>query len=560
MRWIECVPNFSEGRDRAVLDAIAAAVQSTDGVRLLDVDPGLATNRTVFTFVGAPDAVQEAAFRAIRTAAERIDMRKHRGEHARIGATDVCPFVPLDGASMDECVRLARRLGERVGTELAIPVYLYEEAATRPERRNLATIRAGEYEGLEAKLQLPEWQPDFGPVRFHPRAGATVIGAREFLVAYNVNLNTRDKKLAHDIALDLREAGRALRDADGKFVRDAQGATVQKPGRFPHVKAVGWYIEEYGRAQISINLTNLKITPLHAVFDAACAEAERRGLRVTGSEIVGLVPRAALLDAGRHYLARQGRSIGVPEHELVHIAVRSLGLDEISPFDPATKVVEYCVRDTGTQRWRSGALDAFVDALSTDSPVPGGGSVAAVCGALAAALAAMVANLTFASLADGEARRELERLAVNAQEIKEGFLVAIDADATAFAAVLAAMRLPRADAAAREVAVRQATRGATRVPLDVLERCAQAAALASTAARLGTPRALSDAGVAALCAATAAESAYYNVLINLANLNPVGDADFVAQSRAAAKSALDSSLTHSEAARTAVRTALEAPR
>jgi glutamate formiminotransferase/formiminotetrahydrofolate cyclodeaminase len=283
-------------------------------------------------------------------------------------------------------------------------------------------------------------------------------------------------------------------------------------------------------------------------------------LRVTGSEIVGLVPRAALLDAGRHYLARQGRSIGVPEHELVHIAVRSLGLDEISPFDPATKVVEYCVRDTRTQRWRSGALDAFVDALSTDSPVPGGGSVAAVCGALAAALAAMVANLTFASLADGEARRELERLAMSAQEIKEDFLVAIDADAAAFAAVLAAMRLPRADAAAREVAVRQATRRATQVPLDVLEKSAQAAVLASTAARLGTRAALSDAGVAALCAATAAESAYYNVLINLANLDPVGDADFVAQSRAAAKSALDSSLTHSEAARTAVRTALEAPR
>ncbi len=560
MRWIECVPNFSEGRDRDVVDAIAAAVQSVDGVRLLDVDPGQATNRTVFTFVGAPDAVQEAAFRAIRTAAERIDMRAHHGEHARLGATDVCPFVPLDGASMDECVQLARRLGERVGAELKIPVYLYEEAATRPERRNLATIRAGEYEGLEAKLRHPDWRPDFGPAHFDARTGATVIGAREFLVAYNINLNTRDKKLAHDIALDLREAGRALRGPDGKFVRDAQGAPMQRPGRFPHVKAVGWYIEEYGRAQISINLTNLKVTPLHAVFDAACEEAERRGLRVTGSEIVGLVPRAVLLDAGRHYLRRQGRSAGVPERELLHIAVRSLGLDEISPFDAATKVVEYRVRDAAAQRWRSGALDAFVDALSTESPVPGGGSVAAVCGALAAALAAMVANLTLAPSTANETRQELERLALGAQELKDDFLVAIDADAAAFAAVLAAMRLPRADLATRDAAVRNATRGATVIPLAVLEKSAQAAALAATAARLGTRTALSDAGVAALCAATAAESAYYNVLINLANLNHADDADFVTQTRAAASRALDSSITHSEVARAAVRGALEAPR
>jgi glutamate formiminotransferase/formiminotetrahydrofolate cyclodeaminase len=322
MRLVECVPNFSEGSDRAILDAISAAIAAVEGVRLLDVDPGAATNRTVFTFVGPPDAAQEAAFQAIRVAAERIDMRSHRGEHARLGATDVCPFVPLQGTSMEDCVALARALGERVGVELEIPVYLYEEAATRPERRNLATIRAGEYEGLEAKLRDPAWKPDFGPRRFNARAGASVIGAREFLVAYNINLNTRDKKLATDIALDLREAGRNQRGPDGKFVRDENGIPIKRPGRFQHVKAVGWYIEEYARAQISINFTNIRITPVHEVFDAACEEATKRGLRVTGSELVGLVPRDAMLAAGRHYLRKQRRSSGVPESELIHIAVR----------------------------------------------------------------------------------------------------------------------------------------------------------------------------------------------------------------------------------------------
>ncbi len=558
MQLVECVPNFSEGRDPAVLDALGAAVTSVDGVRLLDMDPGQATNRTVVTFVGPPEGVLEAAYRAIRTAAERIDMRKHRGEHARMGATDVCPFVPLDGTSMEECVQLARRLGERVGKELGIPVYLYEEAATRPERRNLATIRAGEYEGLEAKLASPEWKPDFGPARFVPQSGATVIGAREFLVAYNVNLNTRDKKLAHDIALDLREAGRNERGPDGALLRDAAGAPIKKPGRFQHVKAVGWYIEEYGRAQISINLTNLKLTPLHAVFDSACEEATRRGLRVTGSEIVGLVPRQALLEAGRYYLRRQGRSAGVPEAELVHVAVRSLGLEDLGPFDAQAKVVEYRVRDTAKKRWRTSTVAAFADELSTESAVPGGGSVAALCGALGAALASMVANLTLGSRRD-QARDGLEAIAVEAQALKDALLAAVDLDAAAFAGVLTAMRLPRAtaaDAAARDVALRQATRHAASVPLDVAEEAARVAALAAQVAEQGLEASLSDAGVAALCAATAAEAAQYNVEINLASLATPEDRAFVQQTRTAAAKAVRVATEHATAARAAVQARL----
>lgn len=560
MQLVECVPNFSEGRDQVVLDAIASAVTSVDGVRLLDVDPGKATNRTVFTFVGSPDSALEAAFRAIRMAAERIDMRRHQGEHARLGATDVCPFVPLDGTSMEDCVDLARRLGQRVGEELQLPVYLYEEAASRPERRNLATIRAGEYEGLEAKLREREWAPDFGPARFEPRSGATVIGAREFLVAYNINLNTRDKRLAQDIALDLREAGRNQRGPDRKFIRDSQGVPLKKPGRFRHVKAVGWYIEEYGRAQISINLTNLKVSPLHAVFDATCEEATKRGLRVTGSEIVGLVPRAALLEAGRFFLHKQGRSTGVPEKELVHIAVRSLGLDELGPFEPDTKVVEYRVRDAATQRLRQSDLDAFVDELSTESAVPGGGSVAAVCGALGAALASMVANLTHAPHKPDLPLEDLEELALEAQGLKESLLTAVDRDAAAFAGVLAAMRLPRkseAESAARDLALREATREATRVPLGVLQQCSGVARLAGEAVRIGHRASLSDAGVAALCAAAGAEAAYYNVLINLNSLDAPEEATYVAETRSAASQALETVLDLSSATRQAVRTELE---
>lgn len=562
MQLVECVPNFSEGRDRAVLDALADAVRGVDGVQLLDVDPGAATNRTVFTFVGAPAPMLEAAFRALRVAAARIDMRKHHGEHPRLGATDVCPFVPLEGTTMQDCVELARALGERVGRELEIPVYLYEAAATRPERRNLATIRAGEYEGLEAKLRQPDWRPDFGPARFVPQSGATVIGAREFLVAYNINLNTRDKRLAHDIAMDLREAGRNRRGPDGQTLRDANGAPIKQPGRFAHVKAVGWYIDEYARAQISINLTNLQVSPIHAVFDAACEEAEERGLRVTGSEIVGLVPRAAMVAAGRHYLRRQGRSAGVPESELVHIAVRSLGLDELGPFDPPAKIIEYRVRAADAPRLARLDLGAFADALSQDSPTPGGGSVAALAGALGASLAAMVANLTHDSRRPELPLAELEALAIEAQDLKAEFLDAVDADAQAFDAVMRASRLPRgtdAERAARDQAMRDATRTAALVPLGVLRRAAQAARLAATAARIGAPAALSDAGVAALCAATAAEAAAYNVLINLGTLRAPEDVEFVRRTRAEVESAVRDTETTAAETRRAVRERLEPP-
>jgi glutamate formiminotransferase/formiminotetrahydrofolate cyclodeaminase len=557
MKLVECVPNFSEGRDRAVLDDISRAIESVDGARLLDVDPGAATHRTVFTFVAPPEAALEAAFAAIRTAAARIDMRQHRGEHARLGATDVCPFVPLAGTTMDDCVQLARRLGERVGTELCIPVYLYEAAATRPERRNLATIRAGEYEGLEAKLRDPNWQPDFGPARFVPKSGATVIGAREFLVAYNIDLNTRDKKLAHDIALELREAGRAQRGPDGAILKDASGRTLMRPGRFQHVKAVGWYIEEYGRAQISINFTDTRRSPVHAVFDAACDEAEKRGLRVTGSELVGLVPLEVMQAAGRHYLRKQKRSAGVPESELVHIAVRSLGLDDVRPFVPEERIIEYRVRDAGAWRLRRLDLVQFADLLSTDAPAPGGGSVAALCGALAAALAAMVANLTLRP--EHRDAAELEALAVEAQTSKDDLLAAVDRDTAAFEAVLAARRLPKAspaEAAARDAALVAALRGATLVPLGVLQQARRALDLARDAARLGLAATRSDAGVAAQCAAAAAEGAYYNVLINLEALK-AADPDFVRDTAAAARRLADEARAGAEAQRQRVRAELE---
>ncbi len=556
-RLVECVPNFSEGRDRSVLDALSRAVESVDGVRLLDVDPGAATNRTVFTFVGEPDAVAEAAFRAIATAGERIDMRQHRGEHARIGAADVVPFVPLDGMTMEDCVALAWQVGQRVGDELGIPVYLYEAAATRPERRNLATIRAGEYEGLEAKLRDPLWQPDFGPARFDAGRGATVIGAREFLVAYNINLNTRDKKLAHEIALELREAGRAERGADGAIVRDADGKTRMRAGRFTHVKAVGWYIDEYGRAQISINLTNLNVTPLHAVFDATCAEAEKRGLRVTGSEIVGLVPRAVLRAAGQHFLRKQGHTAAVPESELVHIAVRSLGLDELKPFVPEERVVEYRVRDAAAWRLRRLSLVGFADLLSTESPVPGGGSTAALCGALAAALAGMVAGL--APRSDAKVVAASEAIGTEAQAVKDELLEAVDADARAFDAVLAARRLPRtndAERTARDVAMQSATRLAIEVPLGVVQRAARAATLARDAERIGLAATRSDAGVAAACARTAAEGAYYNVLVNLADLDGAADAAYVTETRASAARAFAAAEGAAASVSAAVRAAL----
>jgi glutamate formiminotransferase/formiminotetrahydrofolate cyclodeaminase len=520
MPIVECVPNFSEGRDRSVIDRIVAAIDGVDGVSLLDVDPGAATNRTVVTFVGEPEAVVEGAFEGIREAAGLIDMRRHSGEHARMGATDVCPFVPVSGITMEECAELARRLGRRVGDELGIPVYLYEHAASRPERRNLADVRAGEYEGLAAKLADPEWAPDFGPAALNAASGATTIGARKFLIAYNVNLNTRSRKLAHDIALDVREAGRLERDASGKIVRGPDGGKQRVPGRLEATKAVGWYIDEYERAQVSINLVDFDVTAPHQAFDAIEEEARKRGLRVTGSELVGLIPLDAMLQAGRHYLERQGQSLGLTERQIVETAIQSLGLRELTEFDPDEKIIEYrLAREAASLVSRT--VTGFADELSSDSPAPGGGSVAALAGALSAALSAMIGNLTHGLKGHEEAWEAMSRLAAAAQRRKAWYLAAVDRDTEAFNRVIAALRTrARSDdeKAAKAERVKLANRGATTVPLEVLDGCGRLLELAREAATAGNPNSLSDAGVAVWCARAAAEGAFYNVLINLAGL------------------------------------------
>ncbi len=516
MKIVECVPNFSEGRDMAVIDAITAEISDTEGAVLLDVDPGANTNRTVVTLVGTPEAVVEAAFRAIKKAAELIDMSGHTGEHPRMGATDVCPFVPVSGVTMEDCAELARILGKRVGEELGIPVYLYENAASRPERRNLADVRSGEYEGLAQKLKDPEWKPDFGPAEFNAGAGATAIGAREFLIAYNINLNTRDRALVHDIALTIRERGRWQRGDDGKFARDADGNKVRQEGMFQNCKAIGWYIDDYRRAQISINFTNYKVTPPHIVFEAVRKLAVEKGLRVTGCELVGLIPKAAMLEAGHYFLKQQGKSTGVPERELIEIAAMSLGLSEVAPFDANDKIVEYRVEKVGDLVGRS-VVD-LVDEISIDSPVPGGGSVAALCGALGSALTSMVANLTHGKTDYEEVWDEVVEIAEKAQALKDFFVKAVDRDSQAFDAVMAAMRLPKQsdeEKAARGAAIEEASKGAVMVPMEVLRKAPEAMELAGRIAKIGNVNSISDAGVAAQCGLTCAIGASYNVLINL---------------------------------------------
>ena len=522
MKLVECVPNISEGRDHAVIDAVTAEVKAVDGVTLLDVDPGADTNRTVITFVGEPDQVVEAAFRLIRKAAELIDMTTHTGEHPRQGATDVCPFVPVSGVTMDDCVELANRLGKRVGEDLGIPVFLYEHAARTPERKSLADIRVGEYEAWPNKLGKPEWAPEYGPNEFLPKTGAVVMGAREFLIAYNVNVDTRHKKLAHQIALDIREKGRFQRDEDGKFVRDEEGQKVRQPGLLQECRAVGWYIDEYRKAQISINLTNYHVTSVHKAFDTCCEVAGKYGLRVTGSEIVGLVPREAMLRAGRHYLQKQGLWAGVPEKEVIEAAIRSLGLDEVAPFDPQEKIIEYAVTKREDSLVAMTCSD-FADELSTDSPAPGGGSVASLCGSLSAALSAMVAALTREKKGYEDVQQELAEVADRGQSLKDAFLLDVDRDTDSFNALMDAMRLPKKteeEQVARDEAIRLATEDATRIPFGVLERSLPALELAAIVAEKGNRNSLSDAGVAALTARTCAEGAYYNVLINLKSLEP----------------------------------------
>jgi glutamate formiminotransferase len=514
MKLIECVPNFSEGRDRAVIDAIAASIESVDGAMLLDVDPGESTNRTVMTFVGGPEAVEEAAFAAIGTAAELIDMRRHSGEHPRMGATDVCPFVPMEGASMEDCVAIARRLGERVGTELGIPVYLYEHAAL-DGRRSLAEVRSGEYESLADR----EDGPDFGPP-YNAKTGATAIGAREFLIAYNVNLNTTDRRLAHQVASAVRTLGTAQRDGDGKILKDEHGNTVFTAGRFDEVKGLGWYIDEYERAQVSLNLTDRHVAPVHEVFDACREEATKRGMRVTGSELVGLVPLDAMLAAGDHYLLAQGKTAAVPEADRVRAAVLSLGLDELAPFDPSQKIVEYRFRGE-TGGLRAMTLVEFADELSTDSPAPGGGSVAALVGGLSAALSAMIAAVTHSTPGSEDARPLMDSTGRDAQILKDWFLEAVDRDTNAYKGFMEAMRMPRstdAEAAARDAAMHDASLEATLVPLEMIEHAGDALELALIVARDGNSRTVSDAGVAGVCALAAAEGASLNVRINLGDL------------------------------------------
>ncbi len=544
MKLVECVPNFSEGRDMAKIDTITNEIKGVDGVRLLDVDPGKDTNRTVVTFIGTPDEVVEAAFRAVKKAAEVIDMRTHTGAHARMGATDVCPFVPVSGVTMDDCVELARRLGKRVGDELGIPVYFYEYAASSPERRNLADVRAGEYEGLPAKLADPSWKPDCGPASFNAGAGATAIGAREFLIAYNVNLNTRDTRIAGEIALSIREKGRTKKDGDGKIIRGKDGEALTEPGLFRECKAVGWYMEDFGRAQVSINLTNFKVTPPHLVFDECCRLAAGHGARVTGSELVGLIPLDALLQAGRHYLGKMGKMTGVPEQELIHIADLSMGLGDLYPFDPDKKIIEYQFKRP--ESLAAMTVSKFADLLSTDSPAPGGGSVAALCGALSGALSAMVGALTHGKKGYEKDYGEMERAGAVGQRLKEEFLADVDRDTDAFNRVMDAMRMKKKteeEKTTRDAAIEERTKEATLIPLGVLKRTLEAAKIARVVCEKGNRNSVSDAGVAALTSRTAAEGAYLNVIINLSGIR---DANFVSATRSEAEKIRNEVVSHTE--------------
>lgn len=556
MKLVECVPNFSEGRDLEKIKAITKEIETTPQVTLLDVDPGESTNRTVVTFIGTPEGVKEAAFRSIKKAAEVLDMAKHKGAHSRIGATDVCPFVPVSGITMEDCIQIAHEVGKRVASELDIPVYLYEEAAQKPERKNLANIRVGEYEGLPEKLKNPEWAPDYGKPVFNPRAGATVIGAREFLIAYNINLNTRDRRLAHHIALNLREKGRAKRDKNGKIIRDEDGKAIKIPGKFKDVKAVGWYIEDYGIAQISINFTNYKVSPPHIVFDDTIKEAEVLGLRVTGSELVGLIPKEAMLMAGRHYLDKQGKSPGVPDEELIAIAVKSLGLEDVSPFDPQKKIIEYQFREVEDSLLDKN-LREFVNELSVDSPAPGGGSTAALCGALSSALSSMVSNLTVGKKAYEDVQDKVKTWAMAAQELKDEFLRTVDLDTLAFNKVMDAFRMKKKteeQKKEREAAIQEATKEASLVPFSVLEMSLKALELAGYVALHGNKNSVSDAGVAGLTAQTAAEGAYYNVIINLPNIK---DKQFKAKLRRRATTLKNKSVRMGDEIREIVRKELK---
>jgi glutamate formiminotransferase/formiminotetrahydrofolate cyclodeaminase len=519
-RIVECVPNFSEGRDLTIIKQITDVIEQVEGVMLLDVDPGKDTNRTVVTFAGDPSSVAEAAFLAVKKASELIDMSKHKGAHPRMGATDVLPFVPVSGISMDETVILARKVAERIGRELGIPVFCYENAAFTEQRRNLAYCRQGEYEGLPARLADPAWKPDFGPTSFNIRSGATAVGARDFLVAYNINLNTTSTRRANAVAFDIREKGRTVKDADGK--------EIIVPGTLKKVKAIGWYIEEYGIAQISMNLTDISVTPVHIAFEEACRKAESRGMRVSGSELVGLIPLKSMLDAGRYFLEKQQRSAGVSDKELIRIAVKSLGLNDLHIFKPEEKIIEYVMeKKSKISRLVDMSLRAFVEETASESPAPGGGSVAAGMGALGVALGTMVANLSSHKKGWDERWKEFSDQALRGKAIYEKLLLLVDEDTNAFNKITAAYRLPKEtgeEKKLRDQAVQDALKNAMLVPLAVMETASSAYDLIRHMTEKGNPNSVSDAGVGALALRACISGAYLNILINAQSLK---DEDFV---------------------------------
>ncbi len=543
---IECVPNFSEGVNMDIIKAIAKEIKSVEKVKLLDIDPGKATNRTVVTFVGEPQAVIEAAYLAISKASELIDMRSHTGEHPRMGAADVCPLIPIANITMEETVEYANQLGRRVGKELGIPIYMYESAAKSPDRKNLANIRSGEYEGFSKKIKDPNWKPDYGPDEFNLKAGATVIGARDFLVAYNVNLNTTSVRRANAIAFDIREKGRVKREGHpvtGKIVRDENGEALRAPGLLKSVKAIGWYIKEYGISQISMNLTDINVTSLHEAFETTRKCAADRGLRVTGSELVGLVPKKVMLAAGKYFLRQQKRSVGISEEQIIHIAVKSMGLDELAPFDPKKKIIEYLLEEDQSRPLIGSSLTAFTDETASESPAPGGGSIAAYVGSLGVALGTMVANLSAIKRGWDEQWNFFSEWAEKGQGIKERLLYLVDEDTEAFNGIMSAIRMPKSsdeEKRKRSQALVRATKNAIEIPLEVMKTAYDSYDLLETMAEKGNPASVSDAGVGALCAHTAVHGAYLNVLINCADFK---DTDYVNQKTSEAKSILQQSLT-----------------
>ncbi len=534
-RIIECVPNFSEGRDKNVIKSITDAIKSVKGINLLDVDPGEATNRTVVTFVGEPEAVVEAAFRGVKRAAELIDMRSHHGAHPRMGATDVCPLIPISGITLEECAELARKLAKRIADELEIPTYCYEAAAFTPERRNLAVCREGEYEALPEKMNHSGKGPDFGDRPFDEKAarsGATTVGARDFLIAVNFNLNTTSTRRANAIAFDVREKGRPMREGGkitGKPLKDADGNTIMQPGTLKATKAIGWFIDEYGIAQVSMNITDISVTPLHIAFDEVCRAANARGLRVTGTEIVGLVPKRTLIEAGRYFLHKQQRSTGISEDEIIRMAVKSMGLDELTPFRPEEKVIEFMIAQKNAgKKLTDMTCTEFAEETASESPAPGGGSISAYMGALAAALGTMVANLSAHKAGWDDRWKEFSDQADRGHEILQQLLHLVHEDTEAFNRIMDAFKMPKSseeEKAARAAAIEDATLYATRIPLSTMETACAVFPLLESMARTGNPASVSDAGVGALAARSAVLGAQLNVRINAASLKNRDEAD-----------------------------------